>query len=60
MLILNQNTVRLCRKGSCCPLVERVSEDEFTISDDYAGKVRLTKDELTMLKDSIDHFEKQD
>ena len=58
MVILNQNTIRLCRAGSCCPIVERVNENEFTISDDYNGKVRLSKDEVQMLKDAIEHLDK--
>jgi hypothetical protein len=59
MIILNNNTVRLCRQGTCCPLVERVSPDEFTITDDFNGKVKMTRDEMSMLKESIEHFEKQ-
>jgi hypothetical protein len=58
MVILNQNSVRLCRAGSCCPIVEKVNENEFTISDDYKGKVRLTKDEVQMLKDALEHLDK--
>jgi len=58
MVILNQNSVKLCRAGSCCPIVEKVNENEFTISDDYNGKVRLSKDEVQMLKDAIEHLEK--
>lgn len=58
MVILNQNSVRLCRAGSCCPIVEKVNENEFTISDDYNGKVRLTKDEVQMLKDALEHLDK--
>ncbi len=58
MVILNQNSVRLCRAGSCCPIVEKVNENEFTISDDYNGKVRLTKDEFQMLKDALEHLDK--
>lgn len=58
MVILNQNSVRLCRTGSCCPIVEKVNENEFTISDDYSGKVRLTKDEVQMLKDALEHLDK--
>lgn len=59
MVILNTNSVRLCREGSrCCPIVEKVNENEFTISDDYNGKVRLTKDEVQMLKSAIEHLDK--
>jgi len=59
MVILNQNSVRLCRAGSCCPIVEKVNENEFTISDDYKGKVRLTKDEVQMLKEAFEHLDKK-
>lgn len=59
MIIMNQNQVRLCiAKKGCCPIVERVSENEFTISDDYNGKVRISKEEMALLKDAIDHFDK--
>lgn len=60
MIILNQNQVRLCRntqKGGCCPIVEKINEKEFTISDDFNGKVKISKDEMQMLKDAIEHFE---
>lgn len=44
------NRIVLCRKGSnCCPVVERVTEDEITISDDFGGKVKLTADQFKML-----------
>jgi len=42
----------------CCPLVEKVSEDEFSITDDYQGKVKITKEQLSILKEAIKHFEK--
>jgi hypothetical protein len=58
MVIVDKNTVRLCRAGSCCPVVEKNDENSFTISDDYNGKVKMTKDELRMLKEAIEHFEK--
>ena len=58
MKILNNDTIKLCRPGSCCPVVERISPDEFTIKDDYNGSVKITKDELIMLKDAISVFEK--
>jgi hypothetical protein len=58
MLIINPNQIKLCRQGSCCPIVDRVSEDEFTITDDFEGKVTLTKDHLIMLKEAIEEFQK--
>lgn len=58
MELINQNTVRMCRKGSsCCPVVEKV-EDNFELSDDFGGKVKLTKDQFVMLKEVVEHFDK--
>ncbi len=46
---LDENTVVLCGRGkSCCPVVETIT-DGYTISDDYEGKVKLTKEEAKML-----------
>lgn len=40
----------LCgRSGGCCPIVEQ-DGDEFTITDDYGGVVRLTKKEMEVLR----------
>ena len=58
MVIINKDTVKLCRAGSCCPVVERENDNTFIIKDDYNGVVKITKDELSMLRDAIDHFEK--
>lgn len=49
MQFLNQNTIKLCRAGSCCPIVEKIGENEFTITDDYDGKVKLTGEEISDL-----------
>lgn len=59
MIVENPNKVRLCRAGSCCPVVEKNDENSFTISDDYNGKVKITRDEMKMLKEAIEHFEKE-
>lgn len=49
MEFLNQNTIKLCRQGSCCPIVEKVGENEFTVKDDYEGSVKLTGEEINDL-----------
>jgi len=58
MIIQSPNQIRLCRSGSCCPILER-QDNEFTLTDDFNGKVKLSKEELTILKEAIEHFEKQ-
>lgn len=52
MKFLDENTVLLCKKGSCCPKVE-FDSDGISISDDFGGKVKLTFDEAKMLKDLL-------
>jgi len=49
MEFLNQNTIKLCRAGSCCPIVEKVGDNAFTITDDYLGSVKLTGEEIADL-----------
>lgn len=46
MEFINQNTIKLCRQGSCCPTVEKTSENEFIVKDDYDGSVKLTSEEI--------------
>jgi hypothetical protein len=45
---------KMCANKSCCPELVQVDESTFTITDDYEGKVKLTKDELSLLKKYLD------
>lgn len=56
MVIESQNSVRLCRQGSCCPTIEKQDEN-FVIKDDFNGEVKLTKEEFIMLREAVQHFE---
>jgi len=56
MLNLNQSDkIVLCRKGSgCgCPTIKKSEDGNFIITDDYEGSVRLTSDEMEMLRDAL-------
>lgn len=57
MEFLGNKIVLTCRQGSCCPILEKVSEDKFTLSDDYNGKVQLNKEQLGLLKQAIDKID---
>ena len=59
MKILDQNSVRLCKQNSCCVQVNKIEENRFEMTDDYDGKVTLTKEEFLMLKEAVDHFSSQ-
>lgn len=59
MRYLDRNTVVLCRKGSCCPVVTK-TESGIEITDDYNGKVILTDDEVSMLVKHLSDLQKSD
>jgi hypothetical protein len=41
---------KMCANKSCCPVLTEIEDNKFTITDDYDGKVLLTKEELDLLK----------
>lgn len=40
----------MCGSKSCCPVFTQIDDNKFEITDDYNGKVVLTKEELELLK----------
>lgn len=57
MEFINQNTIRMCKKGSnCCPIIEK-TDDGFQVSDDFGGLVKLDREQAAMLKEALEHFE---
>lgn len=54
MKFIASNQILLCNpKKTCCPVLEKVSDDVYTLSDDYQGKVRLSRDELSMMAEAF-------
>lgn len=45
---------KMCANKSCCPVLTELEDNTFTITDDYNGKVTLSKDELILLKQFLD------
>lgn len=43
----------LCGRGRCCARIRKEDDGTYTIEDDYNGKVKLTHNELQILKDVI-------
>jgi hypothetical protein len=55
MKVLSKTSVMLqCKAGSCCPIINKIEENRFEITDDFNGKVILTKEQFVMLKESVD------
>lgn len=53
-----KGVVTLCGGGGCCPTVDFTFPGIVIVRDDYGGKVRLTRDEWNMLKNSFDSSSK--
>jgi len=59
-MIVENNTIRLCKAGSCCPTIHANAETgEFRITDDFGGEIRLSKDEFFMLDEAVKHHKDQ-
>ena len=58
MKFLSDKKILLCRKGSCCPTIESVGNDQFKVCDDYGGSVKLTSDQLSMISEAVEKIEK--
>lgn len=43
----------MCSNRTCCPVLIETDDNNFTITDDYNGKVILTKEELILLKNFL-------
>lgn len=48
----------LCgRNGNCCPVVTQTNEQEFIITDDFGGSVKLTTEQVKLLQHVIDYVQ---
>jgi len=45
--------IKLCGGRRCCPTIEKVSDEEYEIKDDYGGLVKLKKDEIEIMYASL-------
>jgi len=44
----------MCANKTCCPVIQEAEDSgNYQITDDYGGKVKLTKEELKLLKDFL-------
>jgi hypothetical protein len=43
----------MCSNNSCCPVISEIENNKFIITDDYEGKVTITRDELLLLKNFL-------
>ncbi len=41
------------KKGCNCPTIVKNSEEEFVITDDFGGSIKLTRDDVKYMKDTF-------
>lgn len=46
-------TIKLCRRGSCCPTIEKIEKDKYLVKDDFDGEVILERDEIEIMFASL-------
>jgi len=55
----NQWKFTLCRgNGSCCPVITE-TESGYVIADDFGGSVKLTTDQMSLLRSVVDRADAQ-
>lgn len=59
-LKLNPNgTVTLCgRQKSCCPVVEKLKDGNYKITDDYGNSVIMTEEQAHLINDGLEVLNK--
>jgi len=50
--VINNNEVKLCCNGQGCPVVKKLSEDSYEVTDDDGNKIIVKKAELKLMADA--------
>lgn len=50
---LSDNAVSICCTGQGCPVVTKINDKQYEVTDDDGNKVILSKAELLLIKDAV-------
>ena len=50
---LTENSVKVCCGKQGCPVVEKVDEDHYKITDDEGNMIIVKKEELKLMGDAV-------
>ena len=50
---LSENSVKVCCGRSGCPVVEKIDEDYYKITDDEGNTIVVKKEELKLMGDAV-------
>ncbi len=56
---LNNNSVRLCCKGTGCPVVTEREDGMVEITDDHGNKIIVKKEEALLISDGVKTIDSQ-
>ena len=54
---LSQDSILLCGKGRCCPVITRIDDDNYEVKDDDGNIIRVKKTELDMIADAMQELD---
>ena len=52
----NKQVILLCGKDDCCPKLT-IDKNRVEIDDDFGGRVRLTSEQFSLLKEKVQNGE---
>ena len=56
---LAQDQIQLCgRPNKCCPIIRKIDEENYEVTDDYGNKILVKKHELEMVSDAVKELDK--
>lgn len=50
----NDGTVTLCARKTCCPILEKVGENSYKITDDFGGSIVIDREQAKLIVDGIE------
>lgn len=59
MRLHDNGGVVLCGRGKCCPVMVKVSEDTYQITDDDGKTITIKKDQLDEIQGALTVLEKR-
>lgn len=55
---LSETEIQLCGKDKCCPIITKVDEDNYQVTDDHGNTILVKKAELELVTDAIKALDK--
>ena len=53
---VSDNSVRICCGKQGCPVVEKVDDDHYKVTDDDGNTILVKKEELKLMGDAVYHW----